>query len=560
MSGAFLEKFIPVLNWLPQYRKEWFRFDLIAGLTVAAVAIPQSMAYAKIAGLPVQVGLYTALVPMLVYALMGTSRSLSVGATSAISILTATALVWIVPNGDPAQYMTAAFTLALLVGAILLVAGILRLGFLANFISIPVLTGFKAGLGLVIIAGQLGVILGIPVGKGPFFQTILSVLQNLGAVNMPTLILALATLVVLFALSRIAPRLPAPLLVVVFGTLASALLIPDNAGIGLVGHVPSGLPSFVLPDLSLVGKLWPAALGIALMAFTESVAAARAFIRHGDPAVDANQELRALGMANICGSVFQAYPAGGGTSQTAVKFNAGVRSQMAAIVAVGMVVVVLLFLAPVISLMPAATLGAIVFTVAVHLIKVDDFRAIARIRIRELGWALIAVIGVVLLGTLNGILVAVIVSMLNLTYLANHPPVYTLGRKRGTDIFRPLKEYQEDETFDGLLILRTEGRMHFASAPRAGEKLKALIEKAPQPRVVLMDMSAVPGIEYTALTMFIGLEEKLREKDVSLWLAALNPEALATVKKSPLWKTLGPKRLFFNVEQAVEAYVKEERL
>jgi len=543
-----LAKYVPVLQWLPRYQSAWLRADLVAGLVAAAVVIPQAMAYAAIAGLPVEVGLYTATVPMLVYALLGTSRPLSVNTTSTISILTGTVLITVVPGGNRAEMMAAAATLALL-------AGILRLGFLANFISVPVLTGFKAGIGLVILVGQFAKVLGVSVAKGPFFQTLLAVLKGLDTIHGPTLAVALSTLAILLILPRLSPRVPAPLVAVAVGILASSLLNLDGQGVALVGAIRPGLPSFTLPNLSVAGALWPAALGIALMSFTESIASARAFSRHGDRPVEANQELAALGVANIAGGLFQAYPAGGGTSQTAVNDQAGAKTQLAGIVTVGMVVVTLLFLASLIGLMPQATLGAIVMVMAVGLVKPTEFRAIGRINRHELWWAIAAMAGVLVLGTLQGILIAVLVSLLDLLYQANHPPVYALGRKPGSDVFRLLENHPDDETFPGLLIVRTESRMDFASAPNVGEKMRALIRQA-QPRVLALEFSAVPGIDYTALEMLTEFEEKLREQGITLWLVTLNPEPLQIIRRAPLGATLGHERMFYNLRQAVEAYEK----
>lgn len=553
-SSTGIARFVPILAWLPRYQSAGLRFDLVAGLTAAAVVIPQAMAYAVIAGLPVQVGLYTALVPMLIYVLLGTSRPLSVSSTSTISMLTATELAGVAQGGDPADYLVAASTLAFLVGVFLLLAGLLRLGFLANFISLPVLTGFKAGIGIVIFVGQLGKVLGLSIEKGPVFQTLLSVLQNLDQIHRPTLALALVTLAVLLLLPRLNKRIPAALVAVALGILASALLNLEASGVKLVGDIPPGLPRLSLPDWSLLEALWPGALGIALMSFVESIASARAFARHDDPPVDADQELRALGAANIGGSFFQAYPAGGGTSQTAVNDQAGARSQLAEAVTTGAVVVTLLFLAPLIGLMPEATLGALVLVAAAGLIKMGEFRAIGHIRRHELAWAIITFAGVVVLGTLEGILVAVVASMLDIIFQANHPPVYVMGRKPGTDVFRPLRHHPDDETFPGLLLVRTEGRIYFANAQRVGEKAQALIQQE-QPQVIVIDCSAIPDIEYTALKQLTELEERLRGAGIMLWLAALNPEPLRTVQQSSLGKVLGHERMFFNLEQAVTTYV-----
>jgi SulP family sulfate permease len=549
-----IAKYIPILSWLPNYQSDWLRLDLVAGLTAAAVVIPQAMAYATIAGLPVEVGLYTALVPMVVYALLGTSRPLSVSATSTIAMLTAAVLVGVAPGGSREELLVASATLAVLVGGLLVVASVLRLGVIANFISAPVLTGFKAGIGVVIFVGQLGKVLGISVPKGPFFQTIISLLEGLGDLHWPTLLLGLVTLAILIFLPRLVPRLSAPLVAVVVGIAASGLLNLDGYGIKLAGEIPPGLPAFSLPHLSLVGALLPGALGIALMSFTESIAAARAFQAHGEPEPDANQELLALGLASIGGGLLQAMPSGGGTSQTAVNDGAGARTQVAELVTAGIVVVTLLFLAPLISLLPQATLGALVLVAAAGLIKVKEFRAIVQISQRELIWALVAFAGVVLLGTLEGILVAIAVSLLVLIYQANHPPVYEVGRKPGTDIYRPMVDHSDYETVPGLLIVRTEGRLNFASSPRALEKMRALILEQ-DPQVVALECSAIPDLEYTALQKLAAGEEKLRDAGIELWLVGLNPVPLHTIQRSPLAATLGDERMFLNIGQAVDAYL-----
>ena len=549
-----VRRYVPVLNWLPAYERTWLRHDLLAGLVAAAVVIPQAMAYASIAGLPVQVGLYVALAPMVVYALLGTSRPLSVSSTSTISMLVATQLSLVVGRAQPEDYVIPAATLAFLVGLFLALASFLRLGFIANFISLPVLTGFKAGIGVVIFVGQLGKVLGLSIEKGPVFQTLLSVLRSLDQIHWLTFTVALGTLAVLLILPRLNRRVPAALVAVALAILAAAIFGLEARGVELVGAIPSGLPRLSVPDWSLLEALWPGALGIALMSFVESIASAQAFAGHDDPPVDADQELLALGLANMAGAFSQAYPAGGGTSQTAVNDQAGARSQIAQLVTAGVAAVTLLFLAPLIGLMPQATLGALVLVAAAGLIKIPEFARIARFRNVELTWALVAFAGVMVLGTLRGILVAVIVSLLMLIYQANRPPVYALGRKPGTDVFRPRSDdHPEDETWPGLLLVRTEGRMHFASAPRTRERLRALIGQD-APRILVLDCSAIPDIEYTAVQMLARFEERLREAGITLWLAALNPEPRKIIERAPLGKTLGRERVFLNLEQAVEAY------
>ena len=550
---------IPSIQWLRSYPKEWLRPDIVAGLTAAAVVIPKSMAYATIAGLPVQVGLYTVFVPMVIYALLGTSRPLSMSTTTTIAILAAAELGQVVPDGDTAALLVAGATLAMLVGAMLVLASLLRFGFVANFISEPVLTGFKSGIGLVIVVDQIPKLLGVHIEKAGFFRDILAIVEHLPQTSIVTLILALVLLGLIFAMERFVPRAPIPLVAVAIAIAASALLGLHEAGIATVGNIPRGLPSFVWPQLDLVAEMWPAAAGIALMSFTETIAAARAFGAPGEPRPVPNQELLAVGLANVAGGFFGAMPAGGGTTQTAVNRAAGARTQVAELVTAAAALATLLLLAPLIALMPMAALAAVVVAYSVPLIQPAEFRDILRVRRIEFYWALIALVGVMTLGTLKGILFAVIVSMLALMQQAYNPPVYALGRKRGTDVFRARSdEHQDDESWPGLLIIRTEGRAFFANAQRIGEKMWPMVEQA-KPSVVLIDCSALFDIEYTALKMLTEAEERLRADGIELWLAALNPAVLGMVKHSRLGEVLGEQRMFFNVQMAVERYQKSRK-
>jgi SulP family sulfate permease len=542
---------------LPEYQKDWFRFDAVAGLTTAAVVIPKSMAYASIAGLPVQAGLYVALVPMFVYALLGSSRPLSVSTTSTLAIMTAAQLTSAVPDADPAQLMAAASTLALLVGGWLILAGVLRLGFLANFISDPILTGFKSGVAVVILVGQVPKLLGVHIDKGRFFHTLISTLHHVPDTSAVTLMVAAASLAILLGMHRYVPQAPAPLVAVVFGIAAAGLLGLNGTGVALTGPIRAGIPAPTLPNLALVKILWPGALGMALMSFTESIALGRAFARRDDLLPAPNRELIALGAANLAGSFFQGFPAGGGASQTAVNSRAGARTQVSELVTVAVVMATLLFLSPLVSLLPQATLAAIVVVTAVPLLSVAEFRSILAVRRMEFLWALATCAGVVILGTLEGILVAIGISILTLIYQANHPAVYALGRKPGTDVFRPRSvEHSGDESFPGLLIVRTEGRMTFASAPRAGERLAALIDEA-KAQLIILECSAIPDFEYTALRALAEAEQRLRERGVALWLTALNPEAFEVIKRSPLGRALGTERMFVNLPDAVAAFQKK---
>ncbi len=435
MSNHKWPRFLP--EWLVSCHKDWLGPDIVAGLTTGAVIIPKAMAYAMMAGLPVQVGLYTALVPMVIYAVLGTSRVLSVSTTTTIAILTAAQLGQVVPNGNPAALLRAAATLTLLVGAALLLACLLRLGIVANFISEPVLVGFKAGIGLVIVVDQIPKIVGIHIPRGTFVQSVLSIVHYLPKMSLATLALGLTMIVFLLGMERFLPKVPAPLLAAVAAIAGVYFLNLQHRGVELVGHIPQGLPSVMRPDLSLISVLWPGALGIALMSFTETIAAGQAFKRKDEHAPQANSELLATGLANIGGALVGAMPGGGGTTQTAVNVRAGARTQLAEMVTAAMTLVTMFFLAPFVSMLPQAALAALVIVYSFGLIKPIEFRDILRIRRIEFSWAIVAFAAVVVLGTLKGIIVAIIVSLVTLACQVADPPVYVLRRKPGTNVFRP---------------------------------------------------------------------------------------------------------------------------
>lgn len=530
------------------------RTDLLAGLTASAVVLPKAMAYATVAGLPVAVGLYTAFIPMLIYALLGSSRVLSVSSTSTLAILAGTELGLVVPSGDPLQLLVATATLTALVGAILLLASVLRLGFVANFISTPVLTGFKCGIGLVIVLDQLPKLLGVHITKQGFFPDLWHLFQALPDSSGLTLLVALISLAILIGMERLWPHSPAPLVALAVAIAGVWLLGLQSHGLSTVGHIPQGFPAVTLPGLTLVGELLPGALGIALMSFTETIAAGRAFTRQNEAAPDANRELIATGVGNLLGSLLGAMPAGGGTSQTAVVRATGGQSQFASLVTAGVALATMWLLAPIFSLLPNATLAAVVIVYSIGLIEPQEFRAIRRIRTMEFRWAVIACLGVLLLGTLQGIVVAIIISLLGLASQTAHPAVYVIARKPGADVLRPLSpEHPDDEQIPGLLLLRPEGRLFFVNAQYVAEQIRSLV-KAHQPKVLALDLSRVPDMEYSALQMLIEGDKRSGELGVEFWLVGLNPKVLEAVRHSGLAEQMGQARLLFNARAAIARY------
>jgi SulP family sulfate permease len=544
------------LGWLRNYDRAALPGDVVAGLTAAAVVLPKAMAYATVAGLPVQIGLYAAFVPAIVYAALGRSPVLSISTTTTIGILTASELAEVVPGADPAVLASAAATLAILVGLALLAAALLRFGFVANFISEPVLAGFKAGIGAVIIADQVPKLFGFHIHKVGFFRDVLTIVRAAGSeTSLATLAVSAATLAAIVSLKRWVPRLPAALGAVALGVAASAFLGLPALGVKTIGTIPAGMPSLVLPRLSLFEPLWLAALAIALMSFTETVASERAFAAPGQGRPAPNRELVATGAANLLGGLFGAMPAGGGTSQTLVLQRAGARTQFAGLVVGLVALTTLVLLAPVMSAMPEATLAAVVVFYSAELLDLREFRAINAIRRTELWWAVTAFAGVLVLGTLQGIAVAVIVSILSLAYQATNPAVYEVVRKRASNVFRRRSEkHPHDDSYPGLLMIRIEGRIFFGNAEHVLDLVAPLVAAA-KPKVIVLDCAAIFDVEYSALKMLGEAEARVRDHGAELWLAALNPEVRRVVERSSLGKALGDERMLLDLEHAAARYL-----
>jgi SulP family sulfate permease len=549
----------PPLSWLRRYDRADLRFDILAGLTAAAVVLPKAMAYAAVARLPVQAGLYAALVPTIVYAFFGRSPVLSISTTGTIGILVGSALSEALPDADAAQLAVGAATLTVLVGVFLLVAAVLHLGFMANFVSEPVLAGFKAGVGAVIVADQVPKLLGIHIAKFGFFRDLVALARDVGQTSIPTLLLSAGAVATLLALRRWVPRIPAALAVVALGIGASAFLGLPAMGVRSVGAIATGLPSIVVPEVSLFETLWPAAIAIALMSFTETIAAGRAFAAPEQARPAPNRELVASGLGNLLGGWFGAMPSGGGTSQTLVNQRAGARTQLAGLVTGLATLATLLFLAPALSGLPEAVLAAIVVVYSVELLSPRDFRAIAAIRRTEFIWALVAFAGVVLLGTLRGILIAVLTSVVSLAYQASNPAVYEVVRKPGTNVFRRRsEEHPQDESYPGLLMVRVEGRIFFGNTELVLDRVGPLVSTR-KPTVVALDCSAIFDLEYSALKMLADVQTRVRSQGHELWLAALHPEVKRVVERSPVGKALGPGQMFFDLEHVVAHYQSTRR-
>lgn len=556
-----VERLVPAVGWLQGYHRGWLRADVVAGIAAGLVVVPQAMAYATIAAQPVQVGLYTCMVPMAVYALTGGSRVLSVSTTSTIATLAASTLVGagVVAAGTTAGDDAAAdlATLVLLVGLVLVGARLLRIGSLVDNISEAIVVGIKVGVGLTVAAGQLPAALGIettPDGSS-FFEQLVPVVRHLGDAEPTTVLLSAVTIAVLLGIGRVLPTVPGPLVAVVGGILLVAVFGIDDDGVALIAEVPRGLPAPLLPDLDRVSALFPGAVAIAFMAYLETVSVARAVRRPGDPSIDNDQELTANGASAVTGAFFGALPPAGGFSQTAVNDRAGARTQVSSLTTVLLAVATALFLGPVLDDLPRATLAAIVIVAVLGLIKPSDFAFLARFDRLELFVAVLtAVVGLVA-GLLVAVAVGVAANLLLVLRELNHA---------GTDELRALPDgslvpavvVPEIPPVPGLLVLRITAPVYTANARGIQAKVIDAVEATdPRPRVVVVDMTVVGQLTVTALTVGRELEQQLADRGVELWIAALPPRALAQAHEAPGWSRLDAAgRLHPTATAAVAAY------
>ncbi|MEA2025713.1 MAG: SulP family inorganic anion transporter [Chloroflexota bacterium] len=542
----------PILPWLPGYQMSWLGQDIPAGLITMAVVLPQAMAYATLAGLPLEYGLYCALVPMALYVVLGTSRPLSVSTTSTISLLTAVAIASAPAGSDPTVVAT---TLAVMAGVVLLLARLLHLGFIEDFISRPILAGFKVGMGLTIAASQIGKLLGFDISGQTFDEKIVSALQGVDQASLVTLTLSVVAVGALLVLRRFDRRIPGPLIVVAGGMFLMAVLGLDDSPIATVPPVPGGLPGLTLPELSLVRGLLPAALAIALMSFIESMAASRSFRAPGDPALDADRELVALGAANLGGGLFSAYGAGGGLSQTAVNDGAGARTQAAGLVTVATTVIVLVAFTGILRFIPEAVLGAVVLVAAIGLVDTRDLREIRRIQPADLAMGLITLVVVLIAGVVVGLFVGLVASGVVLGWYVNHAPIRVLGRKPGTDIYRAHDLHPADETIAGLLIIRPEAGLYFGNAHRIVDRITRLVDESPErPDVLLMDMSVVSVVDSTAVAVIDEFASQVEATGVEVWSAALTDTTLGVARRTSSWLEREARTAYPTVPDAVAAF------
>jgi high affinity sulfate transporter 1 len=522
---------LPVFRSLSGYERSWLRGDLIAGLTVWAVLVPEALAYASIAGVSPVVGLYAAPGALIFYAAFGSSRHLVTGPMSATAALSAAAVGDFAAGGSSA-YVQLTITLALCVGMLALVAGLARLGFLANFISEPVLKGFIVGLALTIIIGQVPKLLGIEKASGDFFEQLWGVVKHLGETSGLTLLVGLLSLALVLVLKRVAPVVPGSLVVVLLAIGAVSLFDLDQHGLEIVGHIDSGLPSFGLPDvpahryLDLAG----AAVGVMLVGFAEGLGAAKTYAAREHYEIDVNRELVGLGAANLAAGLSSGMVVNGSLSKTAVNGSAGARSQLSGLVVAALTVMTLLFLTGLFEDLPEATLAAVVIAALVDLVDVPALVRLYRFHTRGAGSqlalatrpdfvaAIAALLGVLVFDTLPGLFIGIAVSLLLLLYRASRPHVALLGREPGpAGRWSDLDRHPDNQQQPGIVVLRPESGLFFANADTVKTAIRARLTG--DTRAVVIDAETMPMIDVSAVTMLVELAGELQREDVELVLA-----------------------------------------
>ena len=555
-ATSIARQLLPVLGWLPAYRREWLLPDFLAGLAVWAVMVPEGMAYSGIVGVPPITGLYTIVPPLIAYALLGSSRLLVVGPDTATGLISALTVGAVVAQGT-ADFNTLTSTLAILIGVFFLLFGALRMGWVAAFIPTPVMRGFIEGLVCVTIIGQVPHLLGIHGTSGNFFNKLWFVLQHLSDASLAPVLTGLLSLAAMQSLRRLAPRIPAALVVAVAATILVGLLGGEAAGVSVVGDLPSGLPHLVLPNLdpTILQDLAPGALAIVLVGYAEALGGAKAAAMQGGGNIDPNQELIAHGPANILSGLFGGFLVVGSLSKTSVAMGAGARTQVANLVAAVFCFLTLVLLTPLFRGMPHPALGAIVIAAMLHLSKPAYLRDLF-VRSRwEFALATIVFAGELTLGVLQGIALGVALSLLMLIYRVSHPHGAVLGQLPGEEAYRDIERHPEATTFPGLLIWRASGDLFFASIGHVGEGVKAaLAANHPPAKHVLVDAGSVNLMDTSACDALLNSIKELQAQGITFALARVRDEVRERMRLGGVEAVVGPTNFYERVTDGVRAW------
>jgi len=556
-GGNVLLRYLPILEWLPKYQLGWLRADIVAGLTIWAVMVPEAMAYAGIANVPPIVGLYTVPIPMIAYALFGTSRNMVVGPDSATALISGVTVGAVVASTGSDEFVAITATMALVVGIFFLVFGLLRMGWVANFIPEPAMKGFIQGLVWVTIIGQVPKIFGVEGGAGNFFEKIDDLVQKLPAADPATTAVGIVSLVVLYALKKFLPRVPSALTVAALAVVLATVLDLGHKGVEVVGSLEAGLPSLGLPKFSLeqLEAIVPGALAIVLLGYAESLGAAKAAAAKLGGEIDPDQELVSHGPANLGSALSGGFVVVGSLSKTSVAMGAGGRTQVQGLVCAVFVILTLMFLLPLFQNLPHATLAAIVIEAMLGLADFAYLKRLRTISIVEFAIAMASLLGVLVIGVLQGIGLGVVLALLFLIYRASYPRVAVLGKMEAEDDYRDVARHPDAETVPGLLIFRFGASPVFFNANHFADTLKRCVAEAGAPvEHVLVDAETATLVDTTASAMLIKLHGELAARGIGLSVVRADDEVRESLRLAGVEEALGADRFHPTLEAGVKAF------
>lgn len=551
-----ISSYLPITKWARNYDKDWLRPDIIAGITVGAFTIPEVIAYVSLANLPPQVGLYSAMVALLVYVIFGTSRQLSIGPTSTLSILVGSTLgSLMVPNAS--QYLMMVSLVAVAAGALALISWVLRMGFIVKFISKTVLTGFLAGIALFIASSQLPKLLGIPGHSGNFFENMYYLLMHLGQTNIYTLVLGVGGIVFLYVATKKFPKMPNTLFLVIGSIILLTFTNLAALGVKSVGYIPQGVPSTIIPDPNLIdiNILLTLAATVFLISYIEGYIFAEEYAAKHRYKIDGNQELLALGASNIFVGIFQGLPIGGSLSRTAVNEEIGAQSQLSSAVAAMVILLVLLFFTGIFYNLPETILAAIVLFVIRELINIPNFRTIYYFSKTEFAIAAVTLLSVLFLGALEGIVIGVILSVLGLLQKMYNPDVVILGRIPGTEQFLDIKRHPESQIISHTLIVRVDGSQIFLNTDTIKNTIIDLVDKKCEgTKLFVLDFEASAFIDYTGIQMLEELVDELKLRGIKIKGANMHGALRDAIRKSRLEKEIVDSTICLSIEDCIEKW------
>lgn len=549
-----LRRLLPIAEWLPRYERSWLRGDVAAGVAVTALIVPKNLGYAGIAGVPLQNGLYAAAAGALIYALFCTSRQISTGPSSSLAAVAGGAVLVTGLGGDQAAQLVAAITLA--TGALFLLLAVFKLGWIAQFLSKAVVTGFLAGAAVDVVIGELPKLTGTSSDGDNAWRELGSWLRGLGDIHWTTLAVGVVALAVILALRFLSPATPGALVLVVGGLIASAVLDLGAHGVALVGDVPRGLPAPALPSFDLIHQniavIGIAAFALLLIGFSQTAGDARAFATRHHYRIDVDQELVAQGMANAGAGVFQGMPVSTSLSASSLNESAGARTPVASLVTGALVLATLIVLAPLFSHLPKAVLGAIIIDAVVFgMIDIAELRRLYRVTRVDFWIAVAAIVGVLSAGVLAGVVVGVALSLLWLIYVATRPSMPLLGREPNTQVFRDLSENPDDQTYEGVAVLRLDGGLFFATSDALENRIRSLVD-ADCLHALVLDLEGVNFVDSQGAAKLAEIHDFLRAGGVEFRVARLKPQVLAVLSADGVADRIGRDHIHGNVHRAVE--------